>query len=118
MELCSESLRKWIQRRNKAKSQVDNRQQLYSWFKQICEGLKYLHGLDGGQGIIHRDLKPDNILLTKQNKIKICDLGLATDDVTDSQTEFVGTHLYKPDSEREKILGKFLDVYALGNYKK
>jgi serine/threonine protein kinase len=115
MELCSESLRKWIQKRNKAKLEVDNRQQLYSWFKQICEGLKYLHGIDG-QGIIHRDLKPDNILLTKQNQIKICDLGLATDDATDSNTECVGTHLYKPDSEREKILGKFVDIYALGKY--
>ena len=113
MELCSKSLRDWLNKRNKATSKVKNRFELYSWFKQICEGLKYLHGIEG-QGIIHRDLKPENILLTKSNTIKIGDLGLATDNLSDSETEHVGTHIYKPGSQREKVLGKFLDIYAFG----
>ena len=114
MELClRENLRDWIQKRNKSNSMVNNRHKLYVWFKQICEGLKYLHEFEG-HGIIHRDLKPENILMTKTNQIKICDLGLATDNFADSQTEVVGTHLYKPNNGRDKVLGKFLDIYALG----
>ena len=114
MELClRENLRDWIQKRNKSTSIVNNRHELYVWFKQICEGLQYLHGLEG-HGIIHRDLKPENILLTKANQIKICDLGLATDNFSDIQTELVGTYLYKPSTGCGKSLGKFLDIYALG----
>jgi serine/threonine protein kinase len=40
----------------------------------ILEGLAYL----ATKGIMHRDLKPDNILLDKNDKIKIVDFGLAT----------------------------------------
>ena len=42
--------------------------------KKILEALVYL----GSQNIIHRDLKPDNILVDKNNSIKIIDFGLAT----------------------------------------
>merc|ERR1712137_953112 len=112
MELCTESLREWLEKRNKTSSEIGNRQDLYSWLLQICQGLKYLHDMED-EGIIHRDLKPDNLLLSKRNKLKICDFGLATDDLMDTHTEFVGTMMYKPDNKRQKILGKFVDIYAL-----
>ena len=41
--------------------------------EQILNGLKYLHN----KRIAHRDIKPDNILLDKNNNIKIADLGIA-----------------------------------------
>ena len=43
------------------------------YFYQIIKGLNYLHK----KKIIHRDLKPQNLLINSENKIKICDFGLA-----------------------------------------
>jgi calcium-dependent protein kinase len=43
-------------------------------FAAILDGLTYL----SSKGIMHRDLKPDNIILDKDNKVKIVDFGLAS----------------------------------------
>lgn len=42
-------------------------------FKQLLEGLKYMHS----QGVIHRDVKLDNILIDTDSTIKLCDLGVS-----------------------------------------
>jgi len=43
------------------------------WMYQILLGAAYCHS----RMILHRDLKPNNILITKDNKIKLADFGLA-----------------------------------------
>ncbi|MHC5081858.1 MAG: serine/threonine protein kinase, partial [Planctomycetota bacterium] len=40
---------------------------------QIAKALEYCQN----QGILHRDIKPDNIMVTAQQEIKLCDLGFA-----------------------------------------
>ncbi|RIA83270.1 kinase-like domain-containing protein, partial [Glomus cerebriforme] len=52
--------------------------------KQMALGLAYIHQ----ENIIHRDLKSMNILLTKNNEVKISDFGLSkVKNIGSSQTQ-------------------------------
>lgn len=42
-------------------------------FKQLVQGLNYLHA----NGIAHRDIKLENLLITKDSKLKITDFGVS-----------------------------------------
>ena len=43
------------------------------WYTQLASAVQFIHS----KGIIHRDLKPPNILLDKEENLKIADVGLA-----------------------------------------
>ncbi|OLN86024.1 Serine/threonine-protein kinase HAL4/SAT4 [Colletotrichum chlorophyti] len=49
-------------------------------FKQLLQGINYLHS----NGIAHRDIKLENLLITKDSKLKIADFGVSE--------VFSGTH--------------------------
>lgn len=69
MEVCGAGdLLTYVRRRRKLKEDVAKH-----LFKQIVEGLRYCHA----RGILHRDIKLDNILLTSEGDIKICDFGVS-----------------------------------------
>lgn len=80
----------------------------------ICNALNAAHE----QGIVHRDIKLENIMLTKEGKIKIADFGLASITTSPRMTQsgqVMGTPLYMPP---EQIKGQPTDnrsdIYALG----
>lgn len=50
------------------------RPEIYCVFRQICDGVEYLHEL----GLAHRDIKLDNCVMTTDNVVKLIDFGTAT----------------------------------------
>ncbi|KAJ7219189.1 other/HAL protein kinase [Mycena pura] len=50
------------------------RPEIYCVFRQVCDGVQYLHEM----GLAHRDLKLDNCVMTTDNVVKLIDFGTAT----------------------------------------
>jgi NIMA (never in mitosis gene a)-related kinase len=87
-------------------------EKIWKFFIQISLGLLYIHN----KKILHRDLKTLNIFLTKDDKVRIGDLGVAKVlSQTDFARTFVGTPYYlSPEICEEKPYNEKSDVWALG----
>jgi len=104
--------------------QVPGLRKTLDWAVQIANGLAAAHAA----GIVHRDLKPDNILLTRDGRIKILDFGLAKLNVPRAvaaatetltvQTEpgtVMGTVGYmSPEQVRGKEADERSDIFSFG----
>jgi serine/threonine protein kinase len=71
------------------------------------------------QGVVHRDIKPDNLMITQDDGIKICDLGLAKNIAsTEPQTASEGIcgspHYIAPEQAQGKQVDHRADIYSLG----
>jgi len=82
---------------------------------KIADGLAYAHS----NNIIHKDIKPQNVMVTKDNKLKIMDFGIA-EKVRSSMsrlqdTTSSGTLVYmSPEQIKGKNVGKESDIYSFG----
>ena len=76
-----------------------------------CYGVQFLHR----QGLIHGDIKPENILLTKQRRAKLTDLGLAVP-ISEANAARGGTPGYQApelmQGNRKQEVAS--DIYSLG----
>ncbi|KAL0216416.1 hypothetical protein P9112_008600 [Eukaryota sp. TZLM1-RC] len=86
---------------------------IWSFFIQICLGLKCLHD----RNILHRDLKSANIFLDGDNMVKIGDLGVAkllkADDALAKTS--IGTPYYlSPEIWRNRPYNAKSDMWSLG----
>jgi serine/threonine-protein kinase len=71
------------------------------------------------QGVVHRDIKPDNLMITKDGGIKICDLGLAKsvtsgEPVTAQEGICGSPHYIAPEQAQGKAVDHRADIYSLG----
>ena len=134
MELCDYNLREYLLT-NGIDDKLNNK---INYFKQIINGLKYLHD----NNIIHRDIKPENIFIL-DGKIKIGDFGLCKkyekikqikinenkqiNDLLENisikdnyefeiftMTKYLGTGIYKAPEVDTGIYNLSIDIYSLG----
>jgi hypothetical protein len=86
---------------------------------QVVNGIAKALSTAEKQGVIHRDIKPANILVTKDGRVKLADLGLAKRagqaDITQSSSALGTPYYMSPeqiqDSRRVDIRS---DIYSLG----
>lgn len=80
---------------------------------QILKAMVFVHS----HNIIHRDVKPENMLLSKNGVLKICDFGFARSAAKDKEfTGYVSTRWYRAPEllVGERNYGKAVDVWAIG----
>lgn len=105
MSLCPSSLDKQIKALSRYEKVVI--------LQDICNGMITIHLM----GIIHCDLKPNNILLNKNNRVKITDFGSAKtlQDLTLTSNDIEGTLKYMaPERFKKKKFNEKVDVYSFG----
>ena len=87
-----------------------------NWSKQLCDVLIYLHNQKPNP-IIYRDMKPANIIVTKENRVKLIDFGIAREFKieNDSDTTYMGTRGYAaPEQYGSSQTDQRTDIYSLG----
>ena len=83
----------------------------FEYFIQILNAVYYLHS----NNIIHRDIKPENILISADNKLKLCDFGWAKELTLENRSTFCGTMEYMaPEIVGSENYDYSVDIWSLG----
>ena len=79
---------------------------------QVCAGIDAAHS----NRIIHRDIKPQNIMISKEGKVKVTDFGIAkaTSSNTISTNAMGSVHYTSPEQARGGYSDEKSDIYSLG----
>ena len=81
---------------------------------QIAEALKVAHS----KNIVHRDIKSQNIMITRDDRVKVTDFGIAriADNTTVTATNAImgSVHYFSPEQARGGKVDNRSDIYSLG----
>lgn len=85
---------------------------LYSLMVRVLDALDYLHS----RNILHLDIKPDNILVARDGRPVLIDMGAARERNADTAGAVVESPGYSPAEQGENAgkLGPWTDLYAFG----
>lgn len=79
---------------------------------QVAQGIQTAHS----HHIIHRDIKPQNIIISREGKVKVTDFGIARASSTQTiSSNAVGSvHYISPEQARGSYSDERSDIYSLG----
>ena len=79
---------------------------------QIAQGMEAAHG----NHIVHRDIKPQNIIISREGKVKVTDFGIAKAVTSDTITSNAmgSVHYLSPEQARGGFSDEKSDIYSLG----
>ena len=79
---------------------------------QIAQGMQAAHD----NSIIHRDIKPQNIIISKEGKVKVTDFGIAKAATSNTITSNAmgSVHYISPEQARGGYSDEKSDIYSLG----
>ena len=79
---------------------------------QVSMGIEAAHN----NGIIHRDIKPQNIIISKDGKVKVADFGIARAATSDTITSHAmgSVHYTSPEQARGGYSDAKSDIYSIG----
>lgn len=80
---------------------------------QIASGMEAAHA----KNIIHRDIKPQNIIISKEGKVKVTDFGIAkaaTSNTIAAGQAIGSVHYISPEQARGGYSDEKSDIYSLG----
>ncbi|MCK6549018.1 protein kinase, partial [Myxococcota bacterium] len=89
---------------------------------RVCEALDYAHRKKDPAGkdlkIIHRDVSPQNVIISFEGEVKLCDFGIAKAATRASRTQvgvLKGKFAYmSPEQVRGQAVDRRSDIFALG----
>lgn len=101
------TLKEYIQK----KGRLSNKEVL-SISIQMCTGIEAAHKHE----IIHRDIKPQNIIISKEGKVKVTDFGIAkaVSSHTVTSSAMGSVHYVSPEQARGGFCDAKSDIYSVG----